>query len=115
MAACLDDLRRGAEGQQRLRLKQLFIGGEGTLGIITAAALSMVPALRRIESAFVAVPLPDAALSLFSRIMGSGAELDRLRVDRAILMEMAARHGTGLRMPCRWRRPGTSWWRSPRA
>ena len=85
----LDDLRRVRKDNSGYALRHLFIGGEGTLGVITAAALRMVPALRRIESAFVAVPSPDAALSLFSRIMGSGAELIGFELMRAIL------HGDG--------------------
>ena len=39
-------------------LRHLFIGSEGTLGIITAAAMRLQPALKRIETAFVAVPTP---------------------------------------------------------
>ena len=49
-------------GLKRLRkdntgydLKQLFLGSEGTLGVITAAALRLVPALKRVETAFAAV------------------------------------------------------------
>ncbi|MFZ4405703.1 MAG: FAD-binding oxidoreductase [Paracraurococcus sp.] len=95
----LDDLRRVRKDNSGYALRHLFIGGEGTLGIITAAALRMVPALKRVESAFVAVPSPDAALSLFSRIMGSGAELIGFELCARFCMEMAAKHGTGLRMP----------------
>jgi FAD/FMN-containing dehydrogenase len=45
-------------------LKNLFIGSEGTLGIITAASLRLVPRPRSIEIAFVGVPSPQASVDL---------------------------------------------------
>jgi FAD/FMN-containing dehydrogenase len=95
----LDDLRRVRKDNSGYALRHLFIGGEGTLGVITAAAMRLVPAVKRVESAFVAVPSPDAALSLFSRMMGSGAEVIAFELCGRFCMEMAARHGVGLRIP----------------
>lgn len=95
----LDDLRRVRKDNSGYALRHLFIGGEGTLGIITAAALRLVPALRRIESAFVAVPSPDAALSLYGRIMECGAEVVGFELCARFCLQMAERHGVGLRMP----------------
>ncbi len=95
----LDDLRRVRKDNSGYALRHLFIGGEGTLGIITAAALRLQPALKRVETAFVAVPSPDAALSLLSRMMESGADVIAFELCGRYSMEMVARHGVGLRIP----------------
>ena len=95
----LDDLRRVRKDNSGYALRHLFIGAEGTLGIITAAAMRLRPALKYTETAFVAVPTPDAALSLYGRMMEAGADLVAFELVVRHCMETAARYGTDLRMP----------------
>jgi len=60
----LHDLNKLKKNNTGYDLKNLFIGAEGTLGIITAAVLRLVPRPRSIETAFVAVPSPQASVDL---------------------------------------------------
>src|SRR6185312_7025991 len=81
-------------------LKNLFIGAEGTLGVITAAVLRLVPRPRAVETAFVGVPSPEAALDL----LGLATERTAGGVTSFELMlrlgiELVLRHGSGCRDP----------------
>ncbi|MEO0638021.1 MAG: FAD-binding oxidoreductase [Pseudomonadota bacterium] len=49
-------------------LKHLFIAGEGTLGVVTAAVLKLFPKPKGTAMALAGVPSPEAALGLFSRL-----------------------------------------------
>ena len=60
----LNNLNKLKKDNTGYDLKNLFIGAEGTLGIITAAVLRLVPRPRSVETAFVGVPSPEAALEL---------------------------------------------------
>jgi FAD/FMN-containing dehydrogenase len=60
-------LRRLRKDNTGYCLRQLFVGSEGTLGIITAAVLKLVPRPRETCVALCAVGSPEAALDLFSR------------------------------------------------
>lgn len=95
----LNDLRRVRKDNSGYALRHLFLGGEGTLGVITAAALRLVPALKHVETALAAVPSPDAALSLFSRVMESGAEVIAFELMIGRCMEIVRRNGIGIRIP----------------
>ena len=60
----LHDLNKLKKDNTGYDLKNLFIGAEGTLGIITAAVLRLVPRPRSVETAFVGMPSPQAAVDL---------------------------------------------------
>ncbi|MFY0611280.1 MAG: FAD-binding oxidoreductase [Hyphomicrobiaceae bacterium] len=95
----LDDLRRVRKDNSGYALRHLFIGAEGTLGVITAAALRLAPQLNHVETAFIAVPSPDAALSLYGRMMEAGADLVAFELCARHCMEVAGRYGVDLRIP----------------
>jgi len=59
----LSKLRKDNSGYD---LRDLFIGAEGTLGIITKATLKLFPQPKHIATAWVAVPSPEAALDLLA-------------------------------------------------
>lgn len=64
----LSDLNALRKDNRGYNLNHLFIGAEGTLGVVTAAALKLHPALRAEADAFVSVKGPDMALELLARM-----------------------------------------------
>jgi FAD/FMN-containing dehydrogenase len=62
----LNQLRKLRKDNTGIDLKNLFIGSEGTLGVITAAVLKLFPLPRAYQTAFLAVPSPAAAVELLA-------------------------------------------------
>src|SRR5436853_3897171 len=96
----LNDLNKLKKDNTGYDLKNLFIGAEGTLGVITAAVLRLVPRPRSMETAFVGVPSPQAALDL----LGLATERTAGGVTSFELMlrlgvELVLKHGAGCRDP----------------
>ena len=69
-----DGLRSLAKDNAGTDLKQLFIGSEGTLGIVTAVTLKLFPKPAHAATALAAVPSPAAGLDLLNRLRSSAGE-----------------------------------------
>jgi FAD/FMN-containing dehydrogenase len=63
-----DGLRALRKDNTGYDLKHLFLGAEGTLGVITAAVLKLFPRHRHVETVFAAVPSVQAAVALLSLV-----------------------------------------------
>jgi FAD/FMN-containing dehydrogenase len=96
----LHDLNKLKKDNTGYDLKNLFIGAEGTLGVITAAVLRLVPRPRSVETAFVGVPSPEAALALLmiaAENAGGGVTSYELMPREG--MEIVLHHADGCRDP----------------
>ncbi|MGF6873550.1 FAD-binding oxidoreductase [Paraburkholderia sp. MM5477-R1] len=81
-------------------LKQLFIGGEGTLGIITAATLKVFPLPVQIETAFLGVRDIDHVMQLYSQARSaSGDRLTAFELIPRAGMEFGLKHVPGITDP----------------
>jgi FAD/FMN-containing dehydrogenase len=81
-------------------LKDLFIGSEGTLGIITAATLRLFPKPAETATALVALPALNCALELFAAARGAaGASLTAFEFMPRIVLDFVLKHIGGVRDP----------------
>jgi FAD/FMN-containing dehydrogenase len=95
-----DGLRGLRKDNTGYDLKQLFVGAEGTLGVITAAVLKLFPQPRARATALVALESPSKALQLLSHIQGAcGDRLTGFELMSALCLALVARHFPATRLP----------------
>ena len=93
----LSKLRKDNTGYD---LKDLFVGAEGTLGVISAASLKLFPRPRAVATAFAGVPDPAAALKLLALAREFvGAGVTSFELLPRIGLDFVLRHAPGSRDP----------------
>ncbi len=81
-------------------LKHLFVGAEGTLGIITAAVLKLFPLPRSYATAFVALDDPAASVKLLSFLrQRCGERITGFELVSRVCMDLLTKHIAGSRDP----------------
>ncbi|MDP2410838.1 MAG: FAD-binding oxidoreductase [Pseudolabrys sp.] len=96
----LNLLRKLKKDNTGYDLRHMFVGAEGTLGIITAAVLKLFPRPRAVETAFVAVPSPAAAVTLLNLAQARvGGTVTSFELIVREVMEFGIKHGHNVRDP----------------
>ena len=93
----LNTLRKDNTGYD---LKSLFVGAEGTLGVITAASLKLYPKIRASATAFAAVRSPQAAVTLLSELRdASGDSVSSFELIPRVGIDLTTKHIPGVQDP----------------
>ncbi|MRR49400.1 MAG: FAD-binding oxidoreductase [Rhodocyclaceae bacterium] len=88
-----DGLRGLRKDNTGYDLKHLFIGAEGTLGLITAAVLKLFPRPRHEVTAWVAVPSPLEAVALLGRLRAAmGERVSAFEIVGGMAFELVRKH-----------------------
>lgn len=91
-----DGLRRLRKDNTGYDLKDMFIGAEGTLGIITGAVLRLFPRPRDTATAFIGIRAPGDAVALLSVANAiSGGRVTGFEIMPRVGLEFVLRHGEG--------------------
>jgi FAD/FMN-containing dehydrogenase len=93
-------LKALAKDNTGYHLASLFVGAEGTLGIVTAATLRLLPAMRQTVTAVVAVPDIRAAIDLLVRFRSEGGEyLSAFEFMSLAALHLLMKNVAGARFP----------------
>ena len=96
----LDDLAALRKDNTGYMLRHLFIGAEGTLGIITGAALRLYPQTPNTAHAWVSVADPAAAVALLAAMQDrAGSAIQAFELVSASQFELVVRHVERIRIP----------------
>jgi len=96
----LDNLNKLKKDNTGYDLKNLFIGAEGTLGVITGAVLKLVPRPRSVETAFVGLASPEAALKLLGLALSrAGSDVTSYELIERLGIDGVLKHVAGTRDP----------------
>jgi len=95
-----DGLRGLRKDNTGYDLKQLFIGAEGTLGIITAAVLKLFPQPRAIATAWLAIESPSVAVQLLGELQSAfGTALTACELVSELSLNLVFKHIEGAQPP----------------
>ncbi|WP_315919248.1 FAD-binding oxidoreductase [Mesorhizobium sp. SP-1A] len=95
-----DDLRKLKKDNTGYDLKDLFVGAEGTLGVITAAVLKLFPKPKGREVAFAGFRSPEAALALLSLALDrAGPDVTAFELIGRRPYDFTLRHAAGVVRP----------------
>ena len=93
-------LKRVRKDNTGYDLKHLFVGSEGTLGVVTAAVLKLFPLPKERATALVAVRDPQAAVEVLSLFReGTGDRVESCELIMRSGIELALKHVSGTRDP----------------
>ena len=96
----MSDLSRVKKNNTGYDLKNLFIGAEGTLGVITGAVLKLFPNPRARATGFVGLASPEAALGLLDIAMArAGGDVKSFEIIPRIGIDFVLKHGADTRDP----------------
>src|SRR5882757_3280609 len=103
--AALKSLRKDNTGYD---VKSLFVGAEGTLGVITAASLKLFPLPADTATALVGIDAPGHALELLARLRtAAGDQVTSFELIPQLAVELTVKHIAGVADP---QELGTAWY-----
>ena len=102
----MSDLCKVKKNNTGYDLKNLFIGAEGTLGVITGAVLKLFPRPRARATGFVGLASPEAALGLLDIALSrAGADVKSFELIPRIGIDFVLKHGADVRDPLTEKHP----------